>query len=100
MLPTFVVGILLILLAVMGRTTQSPLKIAIHTDFECGACGKLHSEVEPELREQYVATGQAQIEIRLLGAMDSVCSMRAGQAALCAGDQGRFLEYQDALFRA
>ena len=26
--------------------------------------------------------------------------MHAAQAALCAGDQGRFLEYQDALFRA
>jgi len=98
-LPTFLAALLLVLLAVVGRTTQSPLKIIIYTDFECGACGKLHSEVEPELRERYVATGEAQIEIRMLGAM-SPDSMRAAEAALCAGDQGRFLEYQDALFRA
>jgi protein-disulfide isomerase len=98
-LPTFLAALLLILLAVMGHTTQSPLKIIIYTDFECGACGKLHLEVEPELRERYVVTGKAQIETRLLGAM-SPDSIRAAGAALCAGDQGRFLEYQDALFRA
>jgi len=79
---------------------ESPLKIVIYTDFLCGACERLHSEVEPELREQYVATGKAQIEIRLLGAMDPDRSVRAAEAALCAGDQGKFLEYIDALFSA
>ena len=105
MLPAFLVALMLILVALMGRTTpapssdESPLKIAIYTDFQCGACEKLHSGVEPELRQRYVATGKAQIEIRLLGAM-SIDSMRAAEAALCAGDQGCFLEYQGALFRA
>jgi len=105
-LPIFLAALVVIVLAVTGHLIPAPpsdeplLKITIYTDFECGACGKLHSEVEPELREQYVATGQAQIEIRLLGAMDPVCSMRAGQAALCAGDQGKFSEYTGALFDA
>lgn len=105
MLPTLLVALLLILLAVIGRTTptppsdESPLKIIIYTDFQCGACEKLHSEVERELRQRYVTTGKAQIDIRLLGAM-SIDSTRAAEAALCAGDQGRFLEYQDALFCA
>ena len=79
---------------------ESPLKIVIYTDFQCGACERLHSQVEPELRQQYVATGQAQIEIRLLGAMDPVYSMRAAEAALCAGAQGKFSEYTDALCHA
>jgi len=78
----------------------SPLKIVIYTDFLCGACQRVNSEVEPELRQRYVATGKAQIEIRLLGAMDPVDSMRAAEAALCAGDQGKLLEYIDALFGA
>lgn len=73
-------------------------KIIVYTDFECGACAVFSSEVEPELRERYVATGKAQIEIRLLGM--NQYQMRAAQAALCAGDQGRFLEYKDALFSA
>ena len=79
---------------------ESPLEIVIYTDFLCGACERFHSEVEPELRERYVDTGKAQIEIRLLGAMDPVLSMRAAEAALCARDQGKFLEYVDALFSA
>jgi len=79
---------------------ESPLKIVIYTDFLCGACERLHSEVEPELRRLYVATGRAQIEIRLLGAMDPDRSVRAAEAALCAGDQGKFSEYTDALFNA
>ena len=103
--PIFLVALVVILLATRGHiiptppSDESPLKIIIYTDFQCGACEKLHSEVEPELRQRYVATGKAQIEIRLVGAM-SPDSMRAAEAALCAGDQGRFLEYQDALFRA
>jgi len=79
---------------------ESPLEIVIYTDFLCGACERLHSEVVPELRQQYVATGQAQIEIRLLGAMDPVLSTRGAEAALCARDQGKFLDYMDTLFSA
>ena len=100
-----VVALAVIVLAVMGYippthpSDESPFKIIIYTDFQCGACGKLHSEVEPELRERYVATGKTQIETRLLGAMDPD-SMRAAEATLCAGDQGRLLEYEDALFDA
>jgi predicted DsbA family dithiol-disulfide isomerase len=55
--------------------------------------------VEPELRARYVATGRAQIEIRLLGAM-SPDSRRAAEAALCAGDQDKLSEYTNALFDA
>jgi len=46
-----------------------------------------------------VDTGKAQIEIRLLGA-EGDDSLRAAEATLCAGDQGRFIDYQDALFDA
>lgn len=97
--------LLLILLTVTGCARNSPptnenaIKIVIYTDFQCGACWKLNSEVAPELRQRYVATGKAQIEIRLLGA-ESDDSMRGAEAALCAGDQGYFLEYEDALFNA
>jgi len=106
-LPTLLLVLMLILLAVIGHATPTPTSdesppkiiIYIYTDFQCGACEKLHSEVEPELRQRYVAIGRVQIEIRLLGAM-SIDSMRATEAALCASDQGRFLEYQNALFRA
>ena len=94
---------LLATLTAAGCSSQpsdhAPLQIIIYTDFQCGACGRLSSEVEPELRARYVDTGKAQIEIRLLGAEDDD-SLRAAEATLCAGDQGRFIDYQDALFDA
>ena len=105
-LPILAMVMLIVVLVVTGRiiprapSDDHPLVIVIYTDFQCGPCGRLHSEVEPELRERYVATGKAQIEIRLLAAMDLVYSMQAAQAALCADDQGRFLEYKAALFEA
>lgn len=104
-LPISLAALAVIVLAVKGYIPPGPscdgslLKIIIYTDFECGACGRLHSEVEPELRERYVATGKAQIEVRLLGAM-SPDSRRAVEAALCAGDQGKLSEYTNALFDA
>jgi protein-disulfide isomerase len=104
-LPIFVVVLVITVLAVKGYIPPRPssdgslLKIIIYTDFECGACGRFHSDVQPELRERYVDTGQAEIEIRLLGAM-SPDSMRGAEAALCAGDQGKLSEYADALFDA
>jgi protein-disulfide isomerase len=104
-LPVFLAALVIIVLVVKDYIPPRPssdgslIKIIVYTDFECGACGRLHSEVEPELRERYVATGKAQIEIRLLGAM-STDSRRAAEAALCAGDQGKLSEYTDALFAA
>jgi protein-disulfide isomerase len=77
----------------------SPFKIIIYTDFECGACEKFNSLVEPELKKLYELTGQVVIEKRLLGFM-SDDSLRAAMAALCAADQGKFQEYTDALFKA
>ena len=103
--PVLVAAVVVVVLVATGHippggpSNDSLLKIVIYTDFLCGGCERLHSEVEPELRENYVDTGKAEIEIRLLGAMDPVISMCAAEAALCAGDHGKFLEYMAALFR-
>jgi len=77
---------------------ESPLKIVIYTDFECGACERLNLKIEPKLRE-FKAAGIVQIDIRLLGAI-SDDSLRAAQAALWAAEKGRFIEYHDAMFQA
>jgi protein-disulfide isomerase len=73
------------------------VKIIIYTDFQCGACERFHSQVEPELNARYVVTGKAQSETRLVGALGAE-SLRAAEAALCASDQGLFSEYMTALF--
>jgi protein-disulfide isomerase len=80
-------------------TPKTALKVIIYLDFQCGACEKLNSEVEPELRRLYESTGKINIEVRPLGAPGDD-SMSTAEAALCAGDQGEFSEYEDALFKA
>lgn len=79
--------------------TPQPVEIVIYTDFQCGACWMLHSEVEEELLQLYVDTGMARLDMRLLPAL-GVDSLRAAEAALCAGDQDRFWEYRDVIFAA
>lgn len=78
---------------------DEPLRIIIYTDYQCGACERLHARVEPELRRRYVDTGKATMETRPVGALNPD-SERAAEAALCAADQERFAEYEDALFQA
>ena len=95
-LTVVLVSSLLVITACTNSATN-PVKIVVYTDFECSTCAKFHSEVENELRRMYVSTGQVEIEVRLL-AIVGRASQRAAQAALCAADQGKFLEYVDALF--
>lgn len=76
-----------------------PLQIVVYSDFECGACEKFYSQVEPELRQRYVASGKAEIDVRVLGVIGD-SSTRAAEAALVAGDQGHFMEFEGALFAA
>ena len=79
--------------------TVVPLKVIIYTDLQCGACGKLHFEIEPELRRLYVSTGKAEIETRLVGSLGND-SLLAAEAVFCARDQGKSQEYMNALFEA
>lgn len=79
--------------------TPQPVEIVIYTDFQCGGCWMLHSEVEAELLRLYVDTGRARLDMRLLPALGPD-SLRAAEAALCASDQARFWEYREAIFAA
>lgn len=80
-----------------AESAAPAVKMVIYTDFQCGACERFHTQVEPELRARYVVSGKARIETRVVGALGPD-SLRAGEAALCVADQGLFPEYQKALF--
>lgn len=79
--------------------TEPTVEIVIYTDFQCGGCAMLHSEVEAELLRLYVDTGKARLEMRLLPALGPE-SLRAAEAALCAADQGKFWEYRSTILAA
>jgi protein-disulfide isomerase len=77
---------------------NAPVKIIEYGDFQCPFCRHFWQETEPQVIKTYVATGKAYFEYRSVGAFIGPESAAAAEAAYCAGDQGKFWEYHDALF--
>jgi protein-disulfide isomerase len=77
---------------------NAPVHIIEYGDFQCPYCLKFWSETEPQLIAEYVNTGVVYFEYRSLGAFLGEESAWAAEGAYCAGDQGKFWEYHDALF--
>lgn len=77
---------------------DAPVTILEFSDFFCTACAFHVEEIEPALIEAYVATGKARIVYRHLLQLGEE-SLRAAEAAECAGDQGKFWEMRDAIYR-
>ena len=85
---------------------QAKITLFLYEDFQCPYCGKFFSEVETNIRDTYVKSGDVQLVYRdfpFLGtfvkpyieANDE--SIHSAEAARCAEDQGKFWEYHDYL---
>ena len=84
---------------------DAPVTIVEYADYQCPWCGVLAREDFPRIVDTYVRNGQVKIEFRahpFLGGTDLRSpdneSVQAAVAAACALDQGRFWEYNEALF--
>ncbi len=78
---------------------NAKVQIVLYFDPECVHCMRLYYDVEGQLIKRYVNTGQARLEIRPLTFLGPP-SVKAVQALLAAADQGRYWEYQAALWDA
>ena len=83
---------------------EAPATIVEFGDFQCIACVQFFALIEPQLRERFVDTGKANIVFKPIAFIDRGSSLReshlAGEAALCAQDQGAFWEMHDAIYQA
>ncbi len=84
---------------------DAPVTLVEYADYQCPWCGVLAREDFPRIVDEYVRTGQVKIEFRahpFLGTADLTSpdneSVQAAVAAACALDQGKFWEYNHALF--
>ena len=82
---------------VLGNPSSKVIIIE-YGDFQCPFCGKFFRETESQIKEQYVKTGKAAFLWRDFAFLGEE-STRASEAARCAGDQGKFWEYHDYLFK-
>ncbi|MDP3795232.1 MAG: DsbA family protein [bacterium] len=68
-------------------------------DFQCPFCGRFFSDALPQIKEQYVRTGKVKFVYRDFP-LKSIHpdAVKAGEAAQCAHEQGKFWQYHDYLY--
>ena len=75
---------------------DAPVGMVVFTDYQCMYCGKWNHDTLPALME-YVDAGELRIEWRDTNNF-GMASEQASKAGYAAALQGKFLEYNDALF--
>ncbi len=83
--------------------TNAKVKIVEYGDYQCPFCEMFFANTESKIKEQYIASGQANMIYKDLIIIDNFISNgqeshNSALAANCAADQGKFWEYHDALF--
>lgn len=81
---------------------NAPVTIVEWADFQCPYCGSFNKQVIPLLIEDFIKTGQVKMEFRDLPFIDNAVaygeSDMAAEAAACAADQGKYMEYHETIF--
>ena len=81
----------------LGRE-DAPVSIIEFTDLQCPYCARHARQTFPRLRSDYIETGKVRYASRDLPLDIHPEALAAAVAARCAGEQGRFWEYREALF--
>ena len=76
----------------------APVTMIIFGDYQCPFCGQAHNTAEKQVREKYVKTGKVKMVYRDYPLSFHPAATPAAEAAQCAGAQGKYWEYHDALF--
>jgi protein-disulfide isomerase len=83
---------------VLGRS-DAPIAILEFTDLQCPYCARFALQTLPALRESYIDKGLVRFASHDLPLPRHAYAIPAAIAARCAGEQGRYWEYREALFR-
>jgi protein-disulfide isomerase len=83
----------------MGRN-DAPVTLIEFSDYQCPFCKRFFESTLPGLKTQYIDTGKLQYVFRDFP-LDQIHpeARKAAEAAHCAGDQGKYWEMHDVLFR-
>ena len=85
--------------AVLGNP-DAPVTIILFGDYECPYCERAFSGAEAKIRDTYVADGRVKMVFRDFPLDFHEAATPAAEAAQCAGAQGNYWEYHDALFKS
>lgn len=78
---------------------DAPVVVTEFSDYQCPACASVEQQVIPALLEQYVDSGKVRFVYREFP-LSSIHpnAQKASEAAICAGEQGKYWEMHDRLF--
>lgn len=78
----------------------APITVYEMSDFQCPYCRRFALNTFPELEREYIATGKVRwVFINFPLTMIHPNAAAAAEVALCAGNNGKFWEVHDLLFR-
>jgi protein-disulfide isomerase len=84
---------------VLGKS-DAPLTMVEFTDYQCPFCGRFETGTFPEIKRKYIDTGKMRLIVRDLPLSDlHPFALKAAQSVHCAGDQGKFWEMKDLVFK-
>ena len=75
----------------------APITMEEYADFQCPACGAFARGTLRQIEDKYVNTGKVKVVFHHFAFIGDE-STRAGEAAECANEQGKFWEYYDTLY--
>jgi protein-disulfide isomerase len=81
---------------------DAPVTIIVFGDYFCNHCAYFSLRERPRVESELVETGKARLVFYdfVLDPRAQAGTFLAARAARCAGDQGRFWEYHDRLYRS
>lgn len=82
----------------MKGDENAPLTIVEFSDYQCPFCGRHVKNTYPQIEEEYIKTGKVKYVFADFPLAFHKEAPEASEAALCAGDQGKFWEMHDVLF--
>lgn len=80
---------------------EAPVTIIVFGDYFCNHCSAFSLRERPRVEEKYVETGKARLVFYdfVLDPRPAAGTFLAARAARCAGDQNRYWDYHDRLYK-
>jgi protein-disulfide isomerase len=83
---------------VLGKSS-APLTLVAFTDYQCPFCGRFETTTFPELKKKFIDTGKVRYIIRDMPLEFHPYALKAAQSVHCAGDQGKYWEMKELVFK-
>jgi protein-disulfide isomerase len=79
--------------------SDAPVTIVEYSDYQCPYCARVYRDTLSLIQKEYIDTGKVRFVMRE-NPLETIHqdAMNASQAALCAGDQGKYWEMHNLIF--